>query len=137
LGRESRGRRQRARSALLEGPRPALGCRVRRPTRGTANLEVAPMGESVQLTDVRVAFGALVALDGLTLSVSAGEIVGLLGPNGAGKTTTVDVCCGLRVPDGGSARVLGADAVRSPREVRSSIGVVPQDSGLYPELSAR
>ena len=94
------------------------------------------MGDAVQLTDVRVTFGGLVALKGLSLSVAAGEIVGLLGPNGAGKTTTIDVCCGLRVPDAGSARVLGADAVASPRAVRSKIGVVPQDSGLYLELTA-
>jgi ABC-2 type transport system ATP-binding protein len=94
------------------------------------------MADPIQLTDVRVAFGKLVALDGLSLSVAAGEIVGLLGPNGAGKTTTIDVCCGLRAPGSGSARVLGADAVESPREVRAKIGVVPQDSGLYPELTA-
>ena len=94
------------------------------------------MADPVELTDVRVAFGKLVALEGLSLSVGPGEIVGLLGPNGAGKTTTIDVCCGLRVPDAGVARVLGADAVRSPREVRSKIGVVPQDSGLYLELTA-
>ncbi len=94
------------------------------------------MSDCVELSEIRVAFGSLVALDGLTLRVAAGEIVGLLGPNGAGKTTTVDVCCGLRVPDGGTARILGADAVKSPREVRSKIGVVPQDSGLYPELTA-
>src|SRR5437867_4510543 len=94
------------------------------------------MDDRVQLSDVRVAYGAVVALDALTLSVAAGEIVGLLGPNGAGKTTTVDVCCGLRVPDRGTVRILGADAVESPREVRAKIGVVPQDSGLYPELTA-
>jgi ABC-type multidrug transport system ATPase subunit len=94
------------------------------------------MGDPIQLIDIRVTFGKLVALKGLSLSVAAGEIVGLLGPNGAGKTTTVDVCCGLRVPDGGTARVLGVDVVKSPREVRSRIGVVPQDSGLYMELTA-
>ena len=97
---------------------------------------LVPMDDPIQLTDVRVTFGKLVALKGLSLSVATGEIVGLLGPNGAGKTTTVDVCCGLRIPDGGTARVLGADAVKAPREVRSKIGVVPQDSGLYPELTA-
>ena len=57
------------------------------------------MADPIELNDVRVTFGTLVALKGLSLSVAAGEIVGLLGPNGAGKTTTVDVCCGLRAPD--------------------------------------
>ncbi len=102
-------------------------------------LSVTPesgMTDAIRLTDVRVAFGARVALDGLTLDVAVGEIVGLLGPNGAGKTTTVDVCCGLRTPDAGTVQVLGADAVRSPREVRARIGVVPQESGLYAELTA-
>src|SRR5262245_40304075 len=94
------------------------------------------MSHPIELSEVRVAFGALVALKGLSLSVAQGEIVGLLGPNGAGKTTAVDVCCGLRAPDSGSARVLGADTMRSPRQVRSRIGVVPQDSGLYGELTA-
>src|SRR6185295_11752694 len=94
------------------------------------------MGDPIQLIDVSVAFGKLVALKGLSLTVATGEIVGLLGPNGAGKTTTIDVCCGLRVPDGGTARVLGVDVAKSPRTVRSRIGVVPQDSGLYLELTA-
>ena len=94
------------------------------------------MNDPIELTDVRVSFGKLVALEGLSLTVGRGEIVGLLGPNGAGKTTTVDVCCGLRVPDSGTAHVLGADAVRSPRAVRARIGIVPQESGLYPELTA-
>jgi ABC-2 type transport system ATP-binding protein len=97
---------------------------------------VVSMGSAVELTDVRVTFGEVVALDGLSLSVSTGEIVGLLGPNGAGKTTTVDVCCGLRVPDAGTSSVLGADSVRAQKEVRKNIGVVPQDSGLYLELTA-
>jgi ABC-type multidrug transport system ATPase subunit len=94
------------------------------------------MSDAIELTEVYVAFGELVALNRLSLRVASGEIVGLLGPNGAGKTTTVDVCCGLRIPSAGTARVLGADAVTSPRAVRSKIGVVPQDSGLYPELTA-
>jgi ABC-2 type transport system ATP-binding protein len=94
------------------------------------------VSDPIQLSNVRVTFGTLVALKNLSLTVAAGEIVGLLGPNGAGKTTTVDVCCGLRAPESGTAHVLGADAVASHRAVRSQIGVVPQDSGLYLELTA-
>lgn len=95
------------------------------------------MSNPIELTDICVNFGEVIALKGLSLSVGAGEIVGLLGPNGAGKTTAVDVCCGLRTPNRGTAMVLGADAVRSPRDVRAKIGMVPQDSGLYPELTAQ
>ncbi len=110
-------------------PREAMSSTISTPGRaGSA-------GNVVELNEVRVVFGDLVALDGLTLSVAPGEIVGLLGPNGAGKTTTMDVCCGLRVPASGTARVLDLDAVKSPRQLRANIGVVPQDSGLYPELS--
>jgi ABC-2 type transport system ATP-binding protein len=91
---------------------------------------------AIVLTGVTVRFGDRVALDGLSLAVGAGEVVGLLGPNGAGKTTAVDVCCGLRRPDSGSASILGLDATTGGTELRRRIGVVPQESGLYPELSA-
>jgi ABC-2 type transport system ATP-binding protein len=95
-----------------------------------------PGDDAIVLDDVTVRFGARVALDGLSLRVGRGEVVGLLGPNGAGKTTTVDVCCGLRKPDSGRASILGLDAASGGTELRRRIGVVPQESGLYPELTA-
>jgi ABC-type multidrug transport system ATPase subunit len=90
---------------------------------------------AIRLAGVRVAYGRFVALDDLTIEVRPGEIFGLLGPNGAGKSTTVDVCCGLRRTDRGVAEVLGMDVAASTRKVRAQIGVVPQDSALYNELT--
>ncbi|MGA9751790.1 MAG: ATP-binding cassette domain-containing protein [Acidobacteriota bacterium] len=80
------------------------------------------------------AFGALLAVDHLTLSVSQGSIFGLVGPNGAGKSTTLKMLTTLLPPSRGSARVAGFDVARRPREARSRIGYVPQllsaDGGL-------
>ncbi len=95
-----------------------------------------PLDAAVLLQGVSVSIGSRQILDGVDLHVSRGEIVGLLGPNGAGKTTTVDVCCGLRAFDAGSAQVLGVDTARGGIALRRAIGVVPQDTGLYPELTA-
>lgn len=80
------------------------------------------------------AFGALLAVDHLTLSVPQGSIFGLVGPNGAGKSTTLKMLTTLLPPSEGSARVAGFDVAKRPREVRSRIGYVPQllsaDGGL-------
>jgi ABC-type multidrug transport system ATPase subunit len=92
--------------------------------------------DAIAVSDLTVRFGGSVAVDALSLRVGRGEVVGLLGPNGAGKTTTVDVCCGLRRADGGTVRVLGLDPQRAGADLRRRIGVVPQESGLYAELTA-
>jgi ABC-2 type transport system ATP-binding protein len=90
---------------------------------------------ALSLTDVKVAYGRSVALDGISLRIEPGQVLALLGPNGAGKSTTVDVCCGLRPVDGGRVTVLGLDVAKEVKKVRAAIGVVPQDSGLYSELT--
>ncbi|MEE9606822.1 MAG: ATP-binding cassette domain-containing protein, partial [Myxococcota bacterium] len=82
-------------------------------------------------------FGAVVALDGLDLTVPRGAFFGLLGPNGAGKTTTVNVLTTLARPTSGSARVLGRDVVAERDGVRRDVGLVFQDSTLDPDLTAR
>jgi ABC-2 type transport system ATP-binding protein len=80
-------------------------------------------------------FGDLVAVNDLTFEVRQGEIFGLLGPNGAGKTTTVNLVTGLLRPDGGEIRVLGRDPQAEAREVRRRIGLVPQETNVYADLS--
>jgi ABC-2 type transport system ATP-binding protein len=75
-------------------------------------------------------YGDLVAVDGISFSVESGEIFGMLGPNGAGKTTTMEMLEGLRVPDGGSATVLGSDVVRDSRAIKTRIGVQLQATAL-------
>jgi len=71
-------------------------------------------------------FGALTAVDGLTISVRAGEVFGLLGPNGAGKTTVIKMLTTLLRPTSGGARVAGFDIARQASSVRRAIGYVPQ-----------
>ena len=88
------------------------------------------------VSDIRKSFGALHALDGVSLSVGRGEVLGLLGPNGAGKSTTLAVCTGLLAPDAGSVSIGGAGSPRDPA-VRRLLGLAPQQVALYGDLSAR
>ena len=80
-------------------------------------------------------FGDLVAVDGLSFSARPGEIFGLLGPNGAGKTTTIHLITGLLKRHGGAIRILGFDPQAQAREVRRRIGLVPQETNVYADLS--
>jgi ABC-2 type transport system ATP-binding protein len=91
----------------------------------------------LECRDLRRRFGRLVAVDGLGFEVAAGETYGLLGPNGAGKTTTISMIAGLLEADGGEVEVDGQTI--TPRAVRAkaTIGYVPQDLAIYPDLSGR
>ncbi len=79
-------------------------------------------------------YGAARAVDGLSFEVAPGEIFALLGPNGAGKTTTLEVLEGYRRADAGKIRVLGLDPHRQGEALRTRIGVMLQEGGLYPGL---
>ncbi|MEA2654299.1 MAG: type transport system ATP-binding protein [Chloroflexota bacterium] len=76
-------------------------------------------------------------LDGVSLTVAAGELVALLGPNGAGKTTTVEIIEGYRRPDGGRARVLGSDPATGGPEHRARVGLMLQGGGFDPRAQPR
>jgi len=78
-------------------------------------------------------FGAVSALDGLGFEARRGELLGLVGADGAGKTTAIRVLAGLLAPDGGEARVLGADPLGGT--VRERVGLMPQQYSLYRDLS--
>jgi ABC-2 type transport system ATP-binding protein len=86
---------------------------------------------------VRKRYGALQALDGVSLSVEAGEFFGLLGPNGAGKTTLISVIAGLARADAGRVSVMGADVVTGYRAARRMLGVVPQELVFDPFFTVR
>jgi ABC-2 type transport system ATP-binding protein len=88
----------------------------------------------LSLRDLRKRFGDRVAVDGLSLEVHRGEILGLLGPNGAGKSTTIHMAVGLLDPDEGVVDVDGRGSPRNP-EVRRLLGVAPQSIALYDALT--
>lgn len=98
----------------------------------------AGSGEPVaSLRDVSRRFDELVAVDGLSLEVKAGEVLGLVGPNGAGKTTTVRMLCGLLTPSSGEVSIAGCSVAKDPLGARRSLGYVPDGAPLYPNLSPR
>ncbi len=76
-----------------------------------------------------------VAVNGISFSVNRGEVFGIVGPNGAGKTTTVNMITGKCIIDSGDLFVLGKDARSRDRDIRKSMGVVPQEDSLDPDLS--
>ncbi len=92
---------------------------------------------AVEGSDLVKRYGDLTAVDGIDFQVHARECFGFLGPNGAGKTTTMKMIYGLAAVDGGELRVLGLDLRTRRREVKSRIGVVPQEANLDNELTVR
>ncbi len=82
-------------------------------------------------------YGPNRVVDNLQFTVQQGEIFALLGPNGAGKTTTIETLEGYRKPDQGHVRVLGLDPMRDSQKLMPQIGVMLQQDGLYPGLTAR
>lgn len=96
------------------------------------------MSAIVEFIDVGKRFGKVQALEQLTLSVQAGEIVGLLGHNGAGKTTSMKLILGLLRPTRGEVRVMGkAPSLQSSHEHRRRIGFLPENVSFYQQLSGR
>jgi len=82
-------------------------------------------------------FGPVAAVDGVSLGVASGEVVGLLGPNGAGKTTTLRMLAGILTPDEGTVTVGGVDIHERPLEAKRRLGFLSGDTQLYQRLSTR
>ncbi len=90
---------------------------------------------AIEVEGLKKSFDQVKALRGLNFNVYDGEIFGLLGPNGAGKTTTINILNGLAVADEGMIKLNGIDYRKKPRAAQNVIGVVPDESNLYPELT--
>ncbi|MGH2474111.1 MAG: ATP-binding cassette domain-containing protein, partial [Candidatus Limnocylindrales bacterium] len=88
----------------------------------------------IEVSGLRKSYGSIVAVDGMSFEVRAGEVYALLGHNGAGKSTTVEILEGHRDRTAGGVTVLGTDPQRGGRELRDRIGIVLQTSGLEHEL---
>jgi ABC-2 type transport system ATP-binding protein len=91
----------------------------------------SPVVETKALTK---RYGEFTALDSLSISVDAGQILGFIGPNGAGKTTTIRILVGLLRPTGGSATIAGADCVTQARKIKRLVGYMPDIFGSYDNM---
>ena len=91
----------------------------------------------LELEHLTKRFDAILAVDQVSLTVSAGEILALVGPNGAGKTTTVRMLSAILKPTAGKARVAGYDTVTQASDVRRNVGLLTESPGLYMRMSGR
>jgi ABC-2 type transport system ATP-binding protein len=94
------------------------------------------MDAIIRVNDLTKSYGPTLAVDHISFEVKEGEIFGFLGPNGAGKTTTIRMMVGLTQPSSGTAWIAGLDILKEPVEVKKTIGLVPETSNLYGELTA-
>lgn len=95
------------------------------------------MTYAVEVNSLVKRYKDVVAVNGVSFTVSSGEIFGLLGPNGAGKTTTIEMIEGLRKPDSGSIKVQAIDALAEPKALKEIIGVQLQSTTLHDQVKVR
>jgi len=92
---------------------------------------------AIEVKNLKKSFGDFQAVLDASFKAASGEVLSLLGPNGAGKSTTISMLSGLLAPTGGDASIMGHSVTKEPEAAKKSLGVVPQDIALYPDLSAR
>jgi ABC-2 type transport system ATP-binding protein len=92
---------------------------------------------AVEVRGLRKRYGGRAVVDGVSFEVATGEVFALLGPNGAGKTTTIEILEGYRTGDEGSARVLGLDPRHEHGRLMARVGIMLQQGGVYPQVTAR
>ncbi len=93
------------------------------------------MSDSIYVENLAKRFEKVEAVTGISFSVRQGELFGFLGPNGAGKSTTINILTGLARPDAGAIHIAGIDCTNRPKAAQHLVGVVPDESNLYPELT--
>lgn len=90
---------------------------------------------AIEVDKLTKVYGKVVALDGISLAVEEGEILGLLGPNGAGKSTLMKIVVGILRPTSGKVRVGGSDVTTAPETAKRNVGYLPENPSLYPGLT--
>ena len=100
-----------------------------------AMTKTTPTSAAVSIRGLSKHYGDKPALDGLKLEIGKGEIFGYIGPNGAGKTTTLRILAGLLKPTSGAAHILDVDVERSPRRVKELVGYMPDEFGVYENMT--
>ncbi|MEM7653705.1 MAG: ABC transporter ATP-binding protein [Pseudomonadota bacterium] len=95
------------------------------------------MTEMIEVSALSKKFGQIVAVDGVSLSVKKGEVLGFLGPNGAGKSTTMKMITGFLTPTTGTATVCGFDVAEQPMKAKQSFGYLPEGAPAYGDMTPR
>ncbi len=93
------------------------------------------MAALIEAVGLQKAFGAIRAVNGISLSVNKGEVLGFLGPNGAGKSTTMKMITGFLEPDAGTARICGFDVQTSPKDAKARLGYLPEGAPAYGDMT--
>lgn len=95
------------------------------------------MADLIEIEQLTKRFGALTAVDHVTMNVARGDVMGFLGPNGAGKSTTMKMVAGFLPPTSGTARIQGVDVLKSPVEAKRLLGYLPEGAPSYGEMTTR
>ncbi len=123
----------------FDAPIPALNWTraSRKQPRSKGGATVHDATPMIDVQGVTKRFGPFVAVNGVSFSVRAGEVVGVLGPNGAGKSTTMRMIAGYLRPDAGKAVILGRDMATDRRAAANDLGYLPEGAPVYPEMTPR
>src|SRR5690242_5846073 len=100
-------------------------------------MEERSMAVLIEASDLEKRFGEIQAVNGISLEVKKGEVLGFLGPNGAGKSTTMKMLTGFLDPDAGCARIAGIDVQEEPKLAKRKLGYLPEGAPCYGDMTAR